>query len=65
MADFSGFVPGRIALIQRGSCFFGVKVLNAQAAGATGVTIFNEGTRAEPACWRGAWSTPQAIRSRR
>jgi PA domain len=34
MADFSGFVPGRIALIQRGSCFFGVKVLNAQAAGA-------------------------------
>jgi Zn-dependent M28 family amino/carboxypeptidase len=43
MADFTGFVPGRIALIQRGSCFFGVKVLNAQAAGATGVIIFNEG----------------------
>jgi Peptidase family M28/PA domain len=43
MSDFSGFVPGRIALIQRGSCFFGVKVLNAQAAGATGVVIFNEG----------------------
>jgi hypothetical protein len=43
MADFSGFVPGRIALIQRGSCFFGVKVLNAQAAGASGVIIFNEG----------------------
>ncbi|MFL5909824.1 MAG: M28 family peptidase [Gaiellaceae bacterium] len=43
MSDFSGFVPGRIALIQRGSCFFGVKVLNAQAAGASGVVIFNEG----------------------
>jgi hypothetical protein len=43
MADFSGFVPGRVALIQRGTCFFGVKVLNAQAAGATGVIIFNEG----------------------
>ena len=43
MADFSGFVPGRIALIQRGTCFFGVKVLNAQAAGASGVVIFNEG----------------------
>jgi peptidase M28-like protein/PA domain-containing protein len=43
MSDFSGFVPGRIALIQRGTCFFGVKVLNAQAAGATGVVIFNEG----------------------
>src|SRR5438094_1530026 len=42
-ADFSGFVTGRIALIQRGSCFFGVKVLNAQAAGASGVVIFNEG----------------------
>jgi hypothetical protein len=42
-ADFNGFVPGHIALIQRGTCFFGVKVLNAQAAGATGVVIFNEG----------------------
>jgi hypothetical protein len=41
--DFSGFVPGRIALIQRGTCFFGVKVQNAQAAGAAGVIIFNEG----------------------
>ena len=43
MSDFNGFVPGRIALIQRGTCFFGVKVLNAQAAGAAGVVIFNEG----------------------
>jgi hypothetical protein len=42
-ADFTGFVPGRIALIQRGTCTFGTKVLNAQAAGATGVIIFNEG----------------------
>jgi hypothetical protein len=42
-SDFSGFVPGRIALIQRGTCFFGVKVQNAQAAGASGVIIFNEG----------------------
>jgi Zn-dependent M28 family amino/carboxypeptidase len=41
--DFSGFVPGRVALIQRGGCNFGVKVLNAQAAGASGVIIFNEG----------------------
>jgi Zn-dependent M28 family amino/carboxypeptidase len=41
--DFSGFVPGRIALIQRGGCNFGVKVQNAQGAGATGVIIFNEG----------------------
>src|SRR3954447_14282749 len=42
-ADFSGFTAGRVALIQRGGCNFGVKVLNAQAAGATGVVIFNEG----------------------
>jgi Zn-dependent M28 family amino/carboxypeptidase len=42
-ADFTGFVSGRVALIQRGGCNFGVKVQNAQAAGATGVIIFNEG----------------------
>src|SRR6185312_12550856 len=42
-ADFTGFVSGRIALIQRGGCNFGVKVQNAQAAHAAGVIIFNEG----------------------
>jgi hypothetical protein len=42
-ADFADFVPGRVALIQRGSCNFGVKAINAQAAGASGVIIFNEG----------------------
>jgi hypothetical protein len=42
-ADFTGFTAGDIALIQRGGCFFGVKVLNAQAARASGVIIFNEG----------------------
>src|SRR3954452_3355183 len=42
-ADFTGFVAGRIALIQRGGCNFGVKVQNAQAAHASGVIIFNEG----------------------
>ena len=46
-SDFAGFVPGHIALIQRGTCFFGVKVLNAQAAGAYGVVIFNEGNTPE------------------
>src|SRR4051794_39231183 len=33
-SDFSGFVAGRIALIQRGTCTFDQKVQNAQAAGA-------------------------------
>jgi hypothetical protein len=42
-SDFNGFVAGRVALIQRGGCNFGVKVLNAQAAGASGVVVFNEG----------------------
>ncbi len=42
-ADFAGFVPGNIALIQRGTCFFRDKALNAKAAGAVGVLIFNEG----------------------
>ncbi|MFL6140559.1 MAG: M28 family peptidase [Labedaea sp.] len=42
-ADFNGFMPGRVALIQRGTCGFGTKVLNAQAAGASGVIVFNEG----------------------
>jgi Zn-dependent M28 family amino/carboxypeptidase len=42
-ADFAGFVPGNIALIQRGTCFFRDKALNAIAAGASGVIIFNEG----------------------
>jgi hypothetical protein len=42
-SDFSGSFAGKIALIQRGGCNFGVKVLNAQAAGAVGVVIFNEG----------------------
>jgi Zn-dependent M28 family amino/carboxypeptidase len=39
--DFSG--PNDIALIQRGTCFFAVKALNAQTAGAEAVIIFNQG----------------------
>src|SRR5262245_57601569 len=42
-ADFGGFTPGNIALIQRGSCFFRVKVDNAAAAGASAVIVFNQG----------------------
>jgi Zn-dependent M28 family amino/carboxypeptidase len=39
--DFSG--PNDIALIQRGTCFFSVKAVNAEAAGAEAVIIFNQG----------------------
>ena len=42
-SDFTGFAGGRVALIQRGGCNFGVKILNAEAAGASAVIIFNEG----------------------
>ena len=35
--------PGNIALIQRGTCTVTAKVANAQAAGAAGVIVFNEG----------------------
>jgi Zn-dependent M28 family amino/carboxypeptidase len=39
--DFSG--PNDIALIQRGTCAFGLKAENAEAAGAEAVIIFNQG----------------------
>src|SRR5207253_9212716 len=55
-SDFSGFVAGRIALIQRGGCNFGVKVQNAQAAGASGVIIFNEGNPGRTALLSGSLS---------
>lgn len=41
--DFAGFPAGNIAVIQRGTCFTYQKVLNAQAAGAVGAVIFNQG----------------------
>ena len=53
-ADFNGFTAGRIALIQRGGCNFGVKVLNATAAGASGVVIFNEGNPGRTAVVNGS-----------
>jgi Zn-dependent M28 family amino/carboxypeptidase len=43
MADFFGFPVGNIALIQRGTCTFATKVVNAQANGASAVIIFNQG----------------------
>lgn len=42
-ADFAGFPAGNIALVQRGTCSFGLKAANAQAAGASAVIIFNQG----------------------
>jgi Zn-dependent M28 family amino/carboxypeptidase len=42
-SDFAGFPAGTIALMQRGTCEFGVKAQNAAAAGASAAVIFNEG----------------------
>ncbi|GAA4197688.1 aminopeptidase PaaP [Streptosporangium oxazolinicum] len=42
-SDFSTFVRGNIALIQRGACSFQAKAEQAEAAGASGVIIFNDG----------------------
>jgi hypothetical protein len=47
-ADFPASTSGHVVLVQRGGCNFGVKVLNAQGAGATGVVIFNEGNPGPP-----------------
>ncbi|GAA4557332.1 M28 family metallopeptidase [Planotetraspora kaengkrachanensis] len=42
-SDFAGFVAGSVALMQRGTCNFRVKVDNAMAAGASAAIVFNEG----------------------
>lgn len=41
--DFASFPAGAIALIQRGACTFRLKAEYAEAAGAVGVIIFNQG----------------------
>jgi Zn-dependent M28 family amino/carboxypeptidase len=60
-ADFAGFTPGNIALIQRGTCTFGEKAANAQAAGAAAVLIFNEGQEGRTDAVAGTLGTPFTI----
>jgi hypothetical protein len=61
-SDFTGFVAGRIALIQRGTCTFSLKIANAQTAGASGVVIFNEGnTPARTGVFNGSLSSVPPI----
>ncbi len=52
-ADFDGFTAGSIALLQRGTCAFGVKASNAEAAGASAAVIFNRGTEGNTATING------------
>jgi Zn-dependent M28 family amino/carboxypeptidase len=41
--DFADFPEGGVALVQRGSCDFSLKAVNAQAAGASAVIVSNDG----------------------
>jgi Zn-dependent M28 family amino/carboxypeptidase len=58
-SDFAGFPRGAVALVQRGTCFFRVKVENAFAAGASAVVVFNEGA-GQVELFRGTLGAPQA-----
>lgn len=42
-SDFDGFPAGSVALVQRGTCDFALKAVNAQAAGAAAVIVANDG----------------------
>ena len=60
-ADFAGFTPGNIALMQRGTCTFGIKVANAIAAGASAAIVFNEGQPGRTDAFIGDIGTPVDI----
>jgi Zn-dependent M28 family amino/carboxypeptidase len=47
-SDFPASLAGTVAVIQRGTCDFGLKAQKAQARGALAVIIFNEGTIGDP-----------------
>ncbi|WP_377035464.1 M20/M25/M40 family metallo-hydrolase [Microvirga sp. GCM10011540] len=59
--DFAGFARGNIALIRRGTCPFQSKVEHAQAAGAAGVIIMNQGTEGQTGAFTGTLRTPAAV----
>jgi Zn-dependent M28 family amino/carboxypeptidase len=59
--DFTGFVPGRIALVRRGTCPFQAKAENAQAAGAAALIIMNQGTDGQSGSFSGRLGSPATI----
>ncbi|GAA1773593.1 M28 family peptidase [Kocuria aegyptia] len=59
--DFADFQAGNVALLQRGTCAFGVKAANAQAAGASAVLIFNTGGPGEEGVVAGTLGGPGAV----
>lgn len=60
-ADFATFMPGNIALIQRGTCTFAQKVANAEAAGASAVVIFNEGNPGRTGLFSGTLAGTETV----
>ena len=60
VSDFDNFTPGNIAIIQRGTCTFALKAQNAEANGAVGVVIFNEGQPGRTAAFLGTLGGPGA-----
>jgi Zn-dependent M28 family amino/carboxypeptidase len=59
-ADFADFTAGNIAVMQRGTCTFREKTDNAEAAGAVGAIIFNEGQEGRTELLSGTLGQPQA-----
>ncbi len=59
-ADFAGFTAGNIALVRRGFCPFGDKVVNAQEAGAAAVIVMNTGTPGNEEAFAGTLGAPVA-----
>jgi len=57
LSGFSSAIQGTLLITERGNCGFSTKVLNAQAAGAVGVLIFNNA----PELNAGLLSDPTAI----
>ncbi len=58
--DFTGLnLTGKVALMQRGTCDFGVKVKNAAAAGAAATVIFNEGQEGRTDVVQGTLGDPK------
>ena len=57
-SDYAGFPAGHIALVQRGTCTFFLKASNAEAAGASGVIVFNQGTPEREGLFFGTLGTP-------
>ncbi len=60
-SDFATFPAGAVALLQRGTCNFGVKVQLAADHGAVAAIVFNRGTEGNTGSIAGTLGTPAEI----